>query len=376
MAGFEFNLKDGKAVVALAGDYDMNAAEALKKGLDALPEELKGAREVTFDFSKVERLEPNCAYLFLEAAKQLRAQGAKALFANVTPDQESLLKALSAKSPGKADEKPEEEMSPEFIVVEVGEATITLGRDSLEILSFFGEVMLSLWQVIKWPDRLRVISIFTHIERAGLNAVPIVCLMSFLIGGIIAQQGAFQLRKYGADLLVVNLTGILVLRELGVLLAAIMFAGRSGSAYTAEIGSMKMREEIDAMRVMGLSPIEVLALPRLIALVIALPLVTVLSDLSALFGGMLVCWGYVDIAPANFISQIQSSVPVRHAFIGIVKAPFMAIIIGIIACIEGLRVRGSAESLGTHTTSSVVKSIFMVIVVDGIFATIFTAMDL
>jgi phospholipid/cholesterol/gamma-HCH transport system permease protein len=376
MAGFKLNLKDGKTTVALGGGYDMDAAEALKKDLDDLPGELKGTREVTFDFSKVERLEPNCAYLFLEAVKQLREQGIKALFANATPDQESLFKALAAKSPGKSDEKPEDELSPEFIVVEVGEATITLGRDSLEILSFFGDVMLSLWQVIKFPDRLRVISIFTHIERAGLNAVPIVCLMSFLIGGIVAQQGAFQLRKYGADLLVVNLTGILVLRELGVLLAAIMFAGRSGSAYTAEIGSMKMREEIDAMRVMGLNPIEVLALPRLIALVIALPLVTILSDLSSLFGGMLVCWTYVDIAPANFISQIQSSVPVRHAFIGIVKAPFMAIIIGIIACIEGLRVRGSAESLGAHTTSSVVKAIFMVIVIDGIFAMIFTAMDL
>jgi phospholipid/cholesterol/gamma-HCH transport system permease protein len=376
MAGFEPNLKDGKAQLKLSGEYDMQAAEALKKSLDALPGELKGVREVVFDFSGVERLEPNCAFLFLEASQKLSEQGVNALFAGVTPDQEALFKALSSKLPGKAEHEQEEELTPELLVEEVGEATITLGHDSLEILSFFGDVVIGLWQVIKLPERLRVISVLTHIERAGLKAVPIVCLMSFLIGGIVAQQGAYQLRKYGADLLVVNLTGILVLRELGVLLAAIMFAGRSGSAYTAEIGSMKMREEIDAMRVMGLSPIEVLALPRLIALVIALPLVTVLSDLSALFGGMLVCWGYVDISPASFITQIQTSVPVRHAFIGVVKAPFMAVIIGIIACIEGLRVRGSAESLGAHTTSSVVKAIFMVIVIDGIFATIFTAMDL
>jgi phospholipid/cholesterol/gamma-HCH transport system permease protein len=376
MTGFDLNLKDGKAVLALAGHYDMDVAEALKKRLEGLPKELKGARDVTFDFSNAEQVEPNCAFLFLETSGRLKQQGAKVTFAGVTPAQETLFKALSDKIHEKQKQKPEEELTPEFIVTEVGEATIHLGRDGREILSFFGDVMLSLWQVVRFPDRLRVISIIDHIERAGLKAVPIICLMSFLIGGIVAQQGAYQLRKYGADLLVVNLVGIIVLRELGVLLAAIMFAGRSGSAYTAEIGSMKMREEIDAMRVMGLDPVEVLALPRLIALIIALPLVTVLSDLSALFGGMLVCWAYVDITPANFISQVQATIPVRHAFIGVVKAPFMAVIIGIIACIEGLRVRGSAESLGAHTTSSVVKAIFMVIVIDGIFAMIFTAMDL
>ena len=363
-------------MIALSGQYDMQVAPQLDKDLNALPERLKGAHDIIFDFSAVERLEPNCAFLLLEASEKLRLQKIRVSFAGVSEGLQILFKALADKPLNRPKAQHEEHVTPEFLVSAIGKTTIEISKDSLDILRFFGDVVLSVYDVIRWPERLRVLSIITHIERAGLKAVPIVCLMSFLIGGIVAQQGAYQLHKFGADIFVVNLIGILVLSELGVLLAAIMFAGRSGSAYTAEIGSMKMREEIDAMRVMGLDPIEVLALPRLLALIIALPLVTILSNLSALFGGMLVCWAYIDISPINFLSQIETSVAIRHVFIGLVKAPFMAIIIGVIACIEGFRVRGSSESLGLQTTASVVKSIFMVIIVDGIFAIIFTAMDL
>ena len=197
--------------------------------------------------------------------------------------------------------------------------------------------------------------------------------MSFLIGGIVAQQGIFQLRFFGATIFVVDLVGILVLRELGVLLTAIMLAGRSGSAYTAEIGSMKMREELDALTVIGLDPVETLIMPRIIALIIVLPLLTFISDMAALMGGALVCYIYADISFQSFILQLRDAVALNTLMVGIYKAPFMALIIGVVAATEGLGVQGSTDSLGRKTTSSVVKAIFMVIVVDGIFAVFFAA---
>jgi phospholipid/cholesterol/gamma-HCH transport system permease protein len=189
----------------------------------------------------------------------------------------------------------------------------------------------------------------------------------------VAQQGIFQLVKFGATAFVIDLTGILVLRELAVLLTSIMVAGRSGSAFTAEIGSMKMREEIDALRVMGLDPMEVLIIPRILALLIGLPLLTFISSLAALSGGGVTAWLYGDISIDVFLSRLRAAVSLNTFLAGLIKAPFMALVIGIIATIEGLAVQGSAESLGKHVTSSVVKAIFMVIVLDGIFAMFFAA---
>jgi phospholipid/cholesterol/gamma-HCH transport system permease protein len=206
--------------------------------------------------------------------------------------------------------------------------------------------------------------------------VPIILLITFLIGCIIAQQGFFHFRKFGADDYVVDLVGILVLRELGVLIVAIMVAGRSGSSYTAELGSMKMREEIDALRTMGLDPVEILILPRVIALICALPMLTLLGSLAALYGGGLVAWLYGGMSPGIFIARLQEAVSVTHFEVGIIKAPFMALVIGAVACDEGLRVGGSAESLGLQTTTSVVKSIFLVIVLDGVFAMFFASIGM
>ena len=199
--------------------------------------------------------------------------------------------------------------------------------------------------------------------------------MSTIIGAIIAQQGAFQLRYFGAEIFVVDLVGILVLREIGVLLTAIMIAGRSGSAITAEIGSMKMREEIDALTVIGLNPVGVLVFPRLVALGIALPLLTVISDIAALGGAMFVAKAYSGISPDAFITRVRDAIDLTTVFAGFIKAPFMAFIIGIIASVEGMKVGGSAESLGERVTASVVKSIFVVIVVDGVFAIFYAAID-
>jgi phospholipid/cholesterol/gamma-HCH transport system permease protein len=215
-----------------------------------------------------------------------------------------------------------------------------------------------------------------QLYQVGWRAIPIMALVTFLIGGIIAQQGIFFFRKFGAGSYVVDLLGILVLRELGVLIVAIMVAGRSGSAYTAEIGSMKMREEIDALSTMGLDPVEVLILPRIIALVGALPILAFIGAISGLFGGGLVAWLYGGMSPPIFIARLHDAVSISHFEVGLLKAPFMALAIGIVACSEGLRVAGSAESLGAQTTISVVKSIFLVILLDGAFAVFFSSVGM
>jgi phospholipid/cholesterol/gamma-HCH transport system permease protein len=199
--------------------------------------------------------------------------------------------------------------------------------------------------------------------------------MAAIVGAIIAQQGAFQLRYFGAEIFVVDLVGILIMRELGVLLTAIMIAGRSGSAITAEIGSMKMREEIDALKVIGLNPVGVLVFPRLVALVIALPCLTIIANFAALGGAMFVAWSYSGIPPQAFIDRLRESIDLSSILAGLIKAPFMAIIIGIIGAVEGMKVGGSAESLGRQVTTSVVKAIFIVIVVDGLFAMFYAAVN-
>ena len=214
-------------------------------------------------------------------------------------------------------------------------------------------------------------------DRVGWHAVPIIALITFLIGCIIAQQGIFNFRKFGADIFVVDMIGILVLRELGVLIVCIMVAGRSGSAYTAELGSMKMREEVDALRTMGLDPIDVLVLPRIVALMISVPILTFIGSMAAYTAAACSCRGdTVGSIPTVFISRLKEAISLQSFLLGMVKAPFMALVIGIVACAEGFEVQGSAESLGLRTTSSVVKSIFLVIVLDGFFAMFFGAIGI
>ena len=239
--------------------------------------------------------------------------------------------------------------------------------------SLIGEVIVSVFALASHPARIRTTSVVYHIDNFAFRALPIIALINFLVGCIVAQQGIFQLQRFGAATFAVDLIGILVLRELAVLLTSIMVAGRSGSAITAELGSMKMREEIDALRVMGLDPIEVLIVPRLLALLIALPLLTFVADMAAIFGGMLVTWVYGGISPDVFLERLQNAIKLNTFLVGLIKAPFMALVIAMISAIEGMAVQGSAESLGRRVTASVVKSIFMVIVVDGLFAMFFAA---
>jgi phospholipid/cholesterol/gamma-HCH transport system permease protein len=258
-------------------------------------------------------------------------------------------------------------------LAELGASVSAAVKDLYAGVAFLGELMAALGHLALRPAKFRMTSLVYHIEGIGFRSIPIIALINFLVGAIVAQQGIYQLQRFGATTYAVDLIGILVLREMGVLLTSIMIAGRSGSAITAEIGSMKMREEIDALRVMGMSPIEVLIVPRVLALVISLPLLTFIADMAALFGGLLVSWSYGGISPAAFLSLLQAAISRNTFFVGIDKAPFMALVIGLIAAMEGLATQGSAESLGRQVTSSVVKSIFMVIVIDGLFAMFFTA---
>ncbi|XWN28867.1 MAG: MlaE family lipid ABC transporter permease subunit [Devosia sp.] len=261
-------------------------------------------------------------------------------------------------------------------LTDVGKTMVMVGKDAVGLMAILGVFGSRLVTAFTHYNKIRGISILSNFERTCQGAVPIVMLMSFLIGLIIAQQAGFYLQTFGATLFVVDLSGVLILREIGVLLAAILVAGRSGSAFTAEIGSMRMREEVDALNVLGLDPVEVLVVPRLMALMLALPILAFLSDIAAIAGAMLISWLYLGIGPDLFLQRLQEAVTTRELYIGLAKAPFMALIIGLIACNEGLKVGGSAESLGRHTTSAVVKSIFMVIVVDGMFAIFFAAVGI
>ncbi|MBR7654455.1 ABC transporter permease [Brucella oryzae] len=257
----------------------------------------------------------------------------------------------------------------------LGGGVISMGNDFKMAMHILGATIRGAQLKYGRGSGIPVAAIVTQMDRMGVGAIPIIILMSTIVGAIIAQQGAFQLRYFGAEIFVVDLVGILVLRELGVLLTAIMIAGRSGSAITAEIGSMKMREETDALTVIGLNPVGVLVFPRLVALVVVLPLLTIISDLAALVGAGGVAWFYSNISPDAFISRLHDAVALNTYFAGLIKAPFMAMIIGILASVEGMKVGGSAESLGRRVTASVVKAIFVVIVVDGLFAMFYAAIN-
>ena len=241
------------------------------------------------------------------------------------------------------------------------------------IIGFFGQVVAVLFRTLIRPSRLRLTALVSHIEQAGLNAIPIVALMGFLIGIVLAFQGAGQLRQFGAEVFVVDLIAISMLRELGILLTAIIVAGRSASAFTASIGSMKMREEVDAMRTLGLDPMELLVLPRVLALVIFLPVLGFLANLAGLFGGALMAWYQLGVSPGVFRARLLQ-IDLSHFLVGIVKAPFFAVIIGVIGCFQGLSVEGNAESLGRLTSRAVVQAIFMVILADATFSIFFAVL--
>jgi phospholipid/cholesterol/gamma-HCH transport system permease protein len=247
-------------------------------------------------------------------------------------------------------------------------SSLSVGR---ELLGFFGLTIVTLGQLLVGRARLRWISLFRQIEAVGFDALPIVGLLCFLVGIVLAYMGALQLQRFGASILTVNLVGVSVLREIGVLLTAIIVAGRSGSAFTAQIGTMKVNQEVDAMETLGLSPVDVLVIPRLIALFIALPLLVFFGDMLGLLGGAVISVAYLDLTFGQFLVQLKDAVDFWDFGTGMIKAPVFAYVIALVSCHQGLQVSGSAESVGIRTTASVVQSIFLVIVLDAVFAIFF-----
>lgn len=250
----------------------------------------------------------------------------------------------------------------------IGRAVARFGQQAIELLNFVGLTMTTLGAVLVGRAKMRWTSVVHHMEETGLDAVPIVALLSFLVGAVIAFLGATVLRDFGASIFTVELVSYAFLREFGVLLTAIILAGRSGSAFTAQIGSMKSREEIDAIKSLGLDPIELLVVPRVLALLVMLPLLTFLSMIMGLVGGGIVSMLSLDISAGQFITRLNEMTEVRHFWAGMMKAPVFAFLIAVVGCLEGLKVEGSAESVGRHTTASVVQAIFLVIVFDALFA--------
>ena len=261
--------------------------------------------------------------------------------------------------------------SVRLMLERIGAAMTRVWAQTRELLSFVGLTLVTLLQVLALRKKLRVTATVFHMEQVGLDAVPIVALLSFLVGAVVAFLGATVLRDFGASIFTVELVSYSFLREFGVLLTAILLAGRSGSAFTAQIGSMKSREELDAIQALGLDPVELLVLPRLLALLVMLPVLTFIAMLSGLIGGGIVGSMSLDITPGMFIARLHEMTGLRHFWVGMVKAPVFAFLISAVGCLEGFKVEGSAESVGRHTTASVVQSIFLVIVFDALFAMFF-----
>jgi len=356
----------------LSGRWTVENAADVEREIGGLVESAGDAGHVVLDLSALDRLDTLGAWVLDRTRHEFGANGVAADFVGAKPEHRILLNEVAYR--GFQPEPVKRSATFMDIMADTGETVVRAGRDFAAGISTLGEMVTAFVRVCVIPGRFRFASVTNQIEQIGFRGVPIIVLISFLVGCIVAQQGIFQLQRFGAQAFVVNLVGVLVLRELGVLLTSIMVAGRSGSAFTAEIGSMKMREEIDALRVMGLDPVEVLLVPRVLALVISLPILSFLSSMAALLGGGLVAWIYGGIPPEAFLVQLKNAIAVNTFMVGVIKAPFMALVIGVIAAIEGVAVEGSAESLGHHVTAAVVKSIFMVIVLDGFFAVFFAAL--
>jgi phospholipid/cholesterol/gamma-HCH transport system permease protein len=341
----------------------------------AVAPQLERSTAVTVDMTEVGELDTLGAWLIEKMSRRATAAGHRVKVVGVADNYAGLIEEV--RQVNRRNSVPATARNPLLVKVEdLGRWAFGATEDVGVFLQMLGSFFLAIVNVLRRPRSLRLTSLVYQFYRVGWQAIPIIVLITFLIGAIIAQQGFFHFRKFGADSYVVDMVGILVLRELGVLIVAIMVAGRSGSAYTAELGSMKMREEIDALSTMGLDPVEVLILPRIIALICALPILSFIGSMAALYGGGLVAQFYGGMGPAIYIARLHEAVSVTSFKVGIIKAPFMALAIGIVACSEGLRVKGSAESLGKQTTTSVVKSIFLVIVLDGLFAIFFASIGM
>jgi phospholipid/cholesterol/gamma-HCH transport system permease protein len=369
------SVSDNRLLLVAEGAWTAGHAHEIERAVEGMPVSTVDTKEVTVDATGVTALDTFGAWLLERITRDASDKGQEARVVGLPARFQGLVDRLHDVNREAAQTGRRPRWLARFRMAALG-FTDGIGSDATAFLAALGAVSIAAARVVIHPRGFRLTSAAHQFDRVAWQAVGIILLITLLIGGIIAQQGIFHFRRFGADDYVVDLVGILVLREIGVLIVAIMVAGRSGSSYTAELGSMKMREEIDALQTMGLDPVEILILPRLLALICALPILAFLGAMSALVGAGVVASLYGGMNPAVFVERLREAVSITHFEVGLIKAPFMALVIGIVAATEGLRVKGSAESLGRQTTTSVVKSIFLVIVLDGAFAIFFASIGM
>ncbi|MBA3511950.1 ABC transporter permease [Sphingomonas sp.] len=345
----------------IAGALTITRAATTAREIESLSDPL------TIDLSKVEKMDTVGAWLVY---RTVRDRGAKVVGA--TPEEQSLLEQVAeADKPVKV--HPEGASGFFYVLDELGQWILELGRTLVGLLAFFGSTLVAFANLVAHPRRFRVNAVVQRFDVVGIRALGIIGLMSFLIGIVVGQQGAVQLEQFGAEVFTINLIGRITVRELGTLMTAIMVAGRSGSAFAAQIGTMKITEEIDAMRTIGVSPIEALVIPRLIASTIMMPLLAFWAMMMSLLGGGIFVWLQLGIPPTTYIQRLQEVVPITDLWIGLIKAPVFGFIIGLAGCFQGMLVQGNSEEVGMRTTTAVVQSIFLVIVLDAMFAVFFSS---
>lgn len=361
----EFDVSGEGSKLRVAGPLGIHTLTKARHALDARLQKEAGAESpYTLDLGGLDSLDTTGALLLCE----LRDKGAE--LTGVRAEHKALLALV-----GGLDQQPLPKVVTiarwRQLLIQLGKGTNAAWHDSLAVITFVGLAAHSTARALLHPHSLRPASISRHIAETGISALPIIGLMAVMISIVIGYQGIAQLRPYGGEDFTINLVAVSVLREMGVLLTAIMVAGRSGSAFTAEIGVMEAREEVDALRVMGIEPMDVLVVPRVIALVLTLPMLTFFSDVMGLIGGGAIAQSLLEVSPLQYLQRIHDAVGLGDLAVGLIKAPVFAFFIAVISCMHGLRVRGSSESVGRETTRAVVKSIFLVIVLDAMFSILF-----
>ena len=360
--------------LALSGFWTARGIATLMPQLDALPTAAQSA--TTVDGARIEALDTAGAWILQKLLRRLRDEGTVVSLTGLRPEFEKLLAAVAQQAADPADKPAQAPPVSANALARIGRHAEAAVSQTVALLSFVGETALALAGSLAHPSRLRWRPILFNIRSAGFDALPIVGLLAFLLGVVVAYQGADQLRQYGANIFVADLIGLSMLREFAPLITAIIIAGRSGSAYAAQIGTMAVTEEIDAMRTLGIAPLDLLVLPKVFALLIALPLLTVFADVLGVFGGMLMARSQLGVGFEEFLDRFVKAVSVTAFLIGIGKAPVFAAIITLVGCFQGFRTKGGADSVGRQTTRSVVQSIFLVIVADALFSVAFSALDL
>lgn len=365
---FELSTTQGRLKLTAIGAWTLRSIREVDGVLkQALTQHQKS--DVDYDFSHVTELDTAGAYVLSRAIKCETGKCYNWKISGKNAGYEMLMAAAAEARMGKLVEPHRMWYD---ILVRIGRATQRFWDEFYDTLAFLGRFVVVLGRLIISPRKIRWKSVVAMIEEVGLNAAPIIMMLSFFIGAVIAYMGANLLASFGAQIFMVELVGFSVLREFAVLITAIMLAGRSDSAFTAQIGAMRMRQEVDAMTVIGMETYETLVVPRALACLVSAPILTFLAMISGLFGGMLVAWfGPTDVSPILFLARLRDSVPIQHFWVGMIKSPVFALIIAIVGCRQGLAVTGSVDSLGSRTTASVVQAIFAVITMDALFAMLF-----